>query len=118
MPCYDCDVKPLRLYKKKSIAAPKTFTVALVGSPNVGKTSLFNGLTGLRARTANFSGTTVEKKIGRLKLEDQNIEIIDLPGIYSLKAATPEEQIASDVLIGNAPGVPKPDVVVVIADAS
>ena len=117
MPCYDCDVKPLELHKKKSIVASKTFTIALIGSPNVGKTSLFNGLTGLRARTANFPGTTVERKTGRLKLEDRNVEIIDLPGIYSLKAATPEERIASDVLIGNAPGVPKPDIVVVIADA-
>ncbi|HMP98073.1 MAG TPA: ferrous iron transport protein B [Kiritimatiellia bacterium] len=91
--------------------------VALVGSPNTGKTTLFNALTGLRARTANFAGTTVEKKSGWAVCENRTVEILDLPGIYSLKAATPEEQVTSDVVLGSARDVARPDVVVVLADA-
>jgi len=92
-------------------------TIALVGSPNTGKTTVFNALTGLRAQTANFSGTTVEKKVGLAIVDGQSIDVIDLPGIYSLSAATPEEQITCHVISGNISGVRKPDVVVVIADA-
>lgn len=92
-------------------------SIALVGSPNTGKTTIFNALTGLRAQTANYSGTTVEKKIGLAIVEGQSVDVIDLPGIYSLSAATPEEQITCNVITGLVPGVRKPDVVVVIADA-
>ncbi len=92
-------------------------TIALVGSPNTGKTSLFNALTGLRAKTANYHGTTVERKIGRTAIAGQTVDIIDLPGIYSLNAATEEERIASDVVLGKS-GYTAPDAVVMIADAS
>ena len=60
---------------------PHAFTLALVGNPNAGKTTLFNALTGLRAKTANFPGTTVERKVGRLHLDRKQIVVVDLPGL-------------------------------------
>ena len=63
--------------------------MALVGSPNTGKTTLFNALTGLRTRTANYPGTTVEYKLGSVKIGSANIALMDLPGIYSLKRSDP-----------------------------
>ncbi|MFH0909568.1 MAG: ferrous iron transport protein B [bacterium] len=92
--------------------------IALVGNPNAGKTTLFNALTGLRARTANFPGTTVERKIGRLEIDGHHIHMLDLPGIYSLNAATPEEQLACDVLLGRHPKQRKPDAAVLVVDAT
>ncbi|MBI1337677.1 MAG: ferrous iron transport protein B [Phycisphaera sp.] len=92
--------------------------VALVGNPNAGKTSLFNALTGLRAKTANFPGTTVEHRGGKLMLSGQQVELVDLPGLYTLAAATPEERIARDALIGAIPGQPRPSVVLLIVDAT
>jgi len=101
--------------RKKSGARP--FTIALAGNPNAGKTALFNALTGLRSRTGNFPGTTVELKTGNLRISERDVEVIDLPGMYSLQAATPEERVARNVLLGDFPGMPKPDGVVVIVDA-
>jgi ferrous iron transport protein B len=92
-------------------------TVALVGSPNTGKTTLFNALTGLRAQTANFPGTTVERRIGVATLGETLVDLVDLPGIYSLTAATPDEQVTADALHGRMPGVAAPDLVVLMADA-
>ena len=66
----------------------RAFTLALVGNPNAGKTTLFNALTGLRAKTANFPGTTVERKVGRLHLDHKQIVVIDLPGL-TVWTATP-----------------------------
>ncbi len=97
--------------------SPRPLMVALAGSPNAGKTTLFNALTGLRAQTANFPGTTVERRMGRMASGEVAVDVIDLPGVYSLDAATPEERIARDVLMGEMPGVAKPDAVVVIVDA-
>lgn len=96
---------------------PSRPTVALVGSPNTGKTTIFNALTGMRAATANFPGTTVEKKVGIVQLGGRLVEFIDLPGIYSLNAVTPEERLASRILRGENADVAPPDLVVVIADA-
>ena len=98
-------------------AASATTTVALVGNPNSGKTTLFNALTGLRAQTANFPGTTVEYARGRMTVHRRHLDVIDLPGLYSLRAATPEERRARDVITGRVSGMAKPDVVVVVADA-
>jgi len=98
-------------------ASARPFVVGLAGSPNTGKTTLFNGLTGLRAQTANFSGTTVERKRGWLSIDGADFEVLDLPGLYSLRSATAEERIAADVLLGKRAGTPKPDAVVVIANA-
>lgn len=92
--------------------------IALVGNPNTGKTSLFNALTGLNQQVGNYPGITVEKKIGHCKLPDnQQAEIIDLPGTYSLNPSSEDEQVAVDTLI-NRQGAYFPDVVVVVSEVS
>lgn len=88
--------------------------VALVGNPNTGKTTLFNRLTGLRARTANYPGITVDVRSGRWKTEIGDIDLVDLPGMYSLDALSPEEQAARDTLLGDS----RPDVVVIVVDST
>jgi ferrous iron transport protein B len=93
------------------------FTLALVGNPNAGKTTLFNALTGLRAKTANFPGTTVERKVGRMYLPRQ-IVVVDLPGLYSLDSKSPDEKLASDALQGKLPHHPAPDAALVVVDAT
>src|SRR5215203_2739744 len=93
-------------------------TVALAGNPNAGKTTLFNALTGLSQKVANYPGVTVERKTGEWRADGKNIELIDLPGLYSLDATSLDEQIASDVLLGKVPGLAKPDAVVAVVDAT
>src|SRR3989338_9021032 len=93
-------------------------TIALAGNPNSGKTTLFNAFTKLRQKVGNYPGVTVEKKTGTLVLaRDRIINVIDLPGTYSLSVRSPDEQIARDVLLGRAPDTAKPDVVVCVVDA-
>ena len=93
--------------------------VALAGNPNSGKTTVFNALTGMRQKVANYPGVTVEKKIGRCKLPGGSwASIIDLPGAYSMISRSPDEQVAMEVLRGLRPETPLPDVVVVVVDAS
>ena len=119
MPCYDAIAEKTGTGDAARVLhrPGRSATIALAGNPNTGKTSLFNSLTGLRARTANYSGTTVEVRIGKCRMNGHSVEVIDLPGMYSLRAATPEEKVAHDVLLGNQPEVPHLDAVVVIADA-
>lgn len=94
-------------------------TLALVGNPNVGKTAVFNLLTGLTHSTGNYPGTTVEKKHGRLAVPSGcEIEIVDLPGTYSLAARSPDEMIVADVLLGQQQGEVVPDGLLVVLDAS
>ncbi|MDD4891730.1 MAG: ferrous iron transport protein B [Phycisphaerae bacterium] len=97
-------------------------TVAVVGNPNTGKTTLFNMLTGLRQHTGNYPGVTVEKKAGQMIVASGGgrriVDLVDLPGTYSLAAASPDELIVADVLLGQAPGEPLPDAVLIVADAS
>ena len=94
-------------------------TVALIGNPNTGKTTLFNALTGLKQHVGNYPGVTVERKVGTLQLDEQTrIDLVDLPGTYSLAARSPDEMIAVDVLLGQQDGAEKIDVVLAIADAS
>src|SRR5688572_1983353 len=76
--------------------------VALCGNPNTGKTTLFNALTGAQARTGNYPGVTVDRRVGRLRGRD-DVEIIDVPGTYSLTARSVDEQIALDVIVGLSP---------------
>src|SRR5687768_9332722 len=98
----------------------KTLTVALAGNPNSGKTTIFNALTGLRQKVANYPGVTVEKKTGRCELPGDGgwVNVIDLPGTYSLISRSPDELVAMEVLRGLRADTPAPDVVVVVVDAS
>lgn len=92
--------------------------VALAGNPNAGKTTLFNALTGLRQKVANYPGVTVERKEGIWKLNEKTARLIDIPGLYSLDATSLDEQIARDVLTGNLAGVAKPDAIIAVVDAT
>jgi ferrous iron transport protein B len=94
------------------------FTLALVGNPNAGKTTLFNALTGLHAKTANFPGTTVERRVGRTKIGRQQIVLVDLPGLYGLESSSPDEKLASDALRGRLDGHPAPNAALVVVDAT
>lgn len=91
---------------------------AMIGNPNTGKSTLFNTLTGLQARVGNFPGCTVEKKVGKLHFEQQSVELIDLPGTYSLSPRTPDEMVSVDVLLGRQRDVEELDGVICIVDAS
>ncbi|MFO0811204.1 MAG: ferrous iron transport protein B [Gemmataceae bacterium] len=91
--------------------------VALVGNPNAGKTTLFNALSGLRQRVGNYPGVTVEMKKGTADFGGEAVELIDLPGTYSLAPRSPDEMVAVDLLLGRA-GEPPPDAILAIVDAS
>jgi len=101
-----------------TIAPPVPIQVALIGNPNTGKSTLFNALAGVRQRIGNYPGVTVEKKTGRLQHDGHTLELIDLPGTYSLAPRSPDEMVAVDVLLGWRDGERPPDVVLSIVDAS
>src|ERR1700755_3328751 len=94
--------------------------VALAGNPNAGKTSLFNALTGLKQKVANYPGVTVERKEGVWPLDSNAppARLIDPPGLYSLDAASIDEEIARDVITGRMKGTPAPDVIVAVVDST
>jgi ferrous iron transport protein B len=92
--------------------------IALLGNPNTGKTTLFNALAGMRQRVGNYPGVTVETKKGQMTQAGCTFDLIDLPGTYSLAARSPDEMVAVDLILGQQPGEPKPDVVLSIVDAS
>jgi ferrous iron transport protein B len=93
--------------------------VALVGPPNSGKSTLFNRLTGLRQKVANYPGVTVEQRLGVARLEDgQEVTLVDLPGVYSLLARSEDEQAARDVLTGGMKDFPRPDAVLLVLDST
>ncbi|HVF45693.1 MAG TPA: ferrous iron transport protein B [Pyrinomonadaceae bacterium] len=98
----------------------RQLVVALAGNPNAGKTSLFNALTGLRQKVANYPGVTVERKEGVWALDPDTApaRLIDLPGLYSLDAASIDEEIARDVITGRMEGTPAPDVIVAVVDST
>jgi ferrous iron transport protein B len=93
--------------------------VAVAGSPNAGKSALFNALTGARQKVGNYPGVTVERHSGRLTLADgRPVELVDLPGAYSLEPASPDEEVTRDVLLGKQKGERQPDALVIVVDAS
>lgn len=105
-------------------------TVLLVGNPNVGKTSLFNALAGLRAKTANYPGVTVDLRVAAIQVRSvdsdphcqasADLDLVDLPGLYSMQPASPEEEVAAKCLRGEFQGRMdhSPDAVVVVVDAT
>ena len=94
-------------------------TLALIGNPNTGKTTLFNALTGLSQRAGNYPGVTVEHKVGTLTLDGEySLDLIDLPGAYSLAAHSPDEMLAIDVLLGQQQDAPPIDGILAVVDAS
>ena len=105
------EVKPIKI-------PSESLTVALVGNPNTGKSTLFSALCGVPTRVGNYPGVTVEKKLGRYRDDDGEVLIVDLPGTYSLSARTMDEMVSVDVLLGRQPDVPKLDVIVAIVDST
>jgi ferrous iron transport protein B len=101
-----------------SISRRSVATLAVVGNPNSGKSSVFNRLTGMRQRTGNYPGVTVERRIGKSQLADHALDLIDLRGTYSLSANSTDEQITVDVLFGRVPGTRRPDGVLAVLDAT
>src|SRR6202012_113519 len=98
--------------------AGKISTVALIGPPNSGKSTLFNRLTGLRQKVANYPGVTVEQHSARMSgIGHRELTLIDLPGIYSLNSYSEDARVAIDVLQGRMPGTPAPDAVLLVLDA-
>ena len=102
----------------ETVSANRTLTVALIGNPNTGKSTLFNALCGGKARIGNFPGVTVEKKIGKYRFGESDITLVDLPGTYSLSPRSADEMVSVDVLLGRRSDCPSPDAVVCIVDAS
>src|SRR5206468_11109194 len=92
--------------------------IVLTGNPNCGKTTVFNSLTGLRAKVGNYAGVTVERKEGRLLEAPAELRVLDLPGTYSLSPQSLDEQISRDVLLNRLPELPPPALIVVVVDAS
>src|SRR3954462_3781397 len=103
---------------KPVLKSAATYTVALVGNPNTGKTTLFNALTGLRQHVGNYPGVTVEIKSGRADLAGANATVVYVPGCYSLSPRSLDELLAVELLLGLRPGDQRPDAVVCVVDAS
>jgi ferrous iron transport protein B len=97
--------------------APTKF-VALIGPPNSGKSTLFNRLTGLNQKVANYPGVTVEQHVGKVRLANREVELVDLPGVYSLNARSEDERVARDVLLGEIAGMRRPDAILLILDST
>ncbi|MCC7257876.1 MAG: ferrous iron transport protein B [Gammaproteobacteria bacterium] len=92
--------------------------IAVIGNPNTGKSTLFNALTGLRQKTANYPGVTVERHTGTIELARREVSLVDLPGTYSLAARSPDEMVAIDVLLGHVEDLAPPRAVLVVVDAT
>jgi len=101
-----------------TVANRSDASIAVVGNPNSGKSTLFNRLTGLKQRIGNYPGVTVERHIGILKTEDKTVELIDLPGTHSLSAHSLEEHITVDVIFGRMEGTRTPDGILAVLDAT
>jgi ferrous iron transport protein B len=115
--CHGCPVATLP--PPRNGASARRQIVAIVGPPNSGKSTMFNRLTGLRQKVANFPGVTVEHHMGRVKLDgDREVYVVDLPGVYSLNPRTEDERVTHDVLTGQMKDLPKPDAVLLILDST
>jgi len=101
-----------------NVAGHTDASIAVVGNPNSGKSTLFNRLTGLKQRIGNYPGVTVERHVGTLKFDGASIELVDLPGTHSLSAHSLEEHITVDVIFGRMPGTKKPDGILAVLDAT
>ncbi|HLJ14812.1 MAG TPA: ferrous iron transport protein B [Bryobacteraceae bacterium] len=121
--CHGCSGATITL-KAPSEPKVRKHIVAMVGPPNSGKSTLFNRLTGLRQKVANFPGVTVEHRVGRAKLPRPtpglhgDVYLVDLPGVYSMAPRSEDEQVTHDVLAGEMKGIPKPDAVLLILDST
>ncbi len=93
-------------------------SIALLGNPNTGKSTLFSALSGLRQRVGNYPGVTVEKKLGTTRINTARWDVLDLPGTYSLAPRSPDEMVTVDVLLGRQKETPRPDVVLCVIDAN
>src|SRR6202045_4355867 len=114
--CHGCSVATLP--PPPAIPA-RRHVVAIIGPPNSGKSTLFNRLTGLRQKVANFPGVTVEHHMGRVRVDGgREVYVIDLPGVYSLTPRTEDEQVTHDVLLGHMKDLPRPDAVLLILDST
>ena len=100
-----------------AVSTVRLWRVALIGNPNTGKSTLFNALSGLRVRTGNYPGVTVEQRTGRVVWGGREVELLDLPGTYSLAPRSPDEMVAVQVLTGVS-GEPAPDLVICICNAA
>ena len=97
---------------------PSRTVVALIGNPNTGKSTVFNSLTGLKQKTANYPGVTVERHTGIIAVGGRKTTLVDLPGTYSLTAQSPDEMIAIDVLLGLVESLTRPKAILAVADAT
>jgi ferrous iron transport protein B len=119
MSCHTTVVAPIEEQTPVPAGTARMRTVALIGPPNCGKSTLFNRLTGMRQKVANYPGVTVEHHSGRMKSIGRNdLTLIDLPGIYSLATYSEDARVAVEVLTGKMPGVPKPDCVLLVLDST
>jgi ferrous iron transport protein B len=109
---------PVTLSPSHLVTQGRRPTIALLGNPNTGKTTLFNALAGMRQRVGNYPGVTVETKKGQMIHAGQTFDLIDLPGTYSLAARSPDEMVAVDLVLGQQAGESRPDVVLTLVDAS
>src|SRR5580692_7203303 len=119
--CHGCPANSIATLPPPGLpgAPPRRHIVAIVGPPNSGKSTLFNRLTGLRQKVANFPGVTVEHRLGRVKLDQgREVFVVDLPGVYSLTPRTEDERVTHDVLSGQMKDMPRPDAVLLILDST
>ncbi len=115
----DCHGASTATLPPPAAAPARRHIVAIVGPPNSGKSTLFNRLTGLRQKVANFPGVTVEHRMGRVKLDHhREVFVVDLPGVYSLQPRTEDERVTHDVLAGTMESLPRPDAVMLILDST
>jgi ferrous iron transport protein B len=116
--CHGCPAATMTLPPRGANGLRRQM-VAIVGPPNSGKSTLFNRLTGLRQKVANFPGVTVEHRMGRVRFEgEREVFVVDLPGVYSLNPRTEDERVTHDVLTGGMKDLPKPDAVLLILDST